>query len=89
MIQRNLENEIIYISDDLIEFGEFNGLNEGTYRIRVRKTDLDINQKQEIYSSIDSFDMDGNNDGNWIEDCPDYVAAAKKVWSDRQTTGDA
>lgn len=67
-------DEIIYESDDLIEFGDFDGLNGGSYRIQVHR------HFDEIYSGIDSFDVDGNRDGNWLEDSPDYVATAKQRW---------
>lgn len=74
------EDEIIYKSDDLIEFGEFDGLNDGSYRIQVHRNAPDTEGDREIYSGIDSFDADGNKDGNWIEDCPDYVRTAKRIW---------
>lgn len=81
MANANRKSEIVYTSDDLIEFGEFDGTNGGSYRIQVHRNEPDTDGNQEIYSAINSFDSDGNNDGNWIEDHPDYVKTAKQVWA--------
>ena len=72
--------EIIYESDDLIEFGEYDGVDFGTYRIQVHRSEEDADGNREIYSGVESFDDDGNVDGNWLEDFPDHIAIAKQRW---------
>ena len=72
--------EIVYESDDLIEFGEYDGEN-GTYVIQVHRNEPDTNGFREIYSGIESYDSDGNTVGSWLEDFPDHIATAKQRWN--------
>jgi len=67
----NRKDEIRYISDDLIEFGEYE-YEGGCYAIHVHQRD------GEIYSSIISYDTNGNENDSYIEDCFEYVEEAKK-----------
>ena len=67
-------DEIIYQSNDLIEFKDFIKSENGSYRIKVYR------DKGKIYSYIESYDSDGVEDGYQIEDFPDYVKTAKKIW---------
>ena len=73
-------NEVTIWDNDIIVFGSFDGSNEGTYEIEVHRNEPDIEGNREIYSSIHSFDKDGNDEGSYLEDMPDYVATAKRMW---------
>ena len=75
--QQNTQQNIIYKSDDLIEFGGFEGDN-GTYVIQVHRNEPDMNGFREIYSGIESYDHDGNMVGSWLEDFPEYIKIAKQ-----------
>jgi hypothetical protein len=68
------ENEIIYRSDDLIEFGDFPGYEGGSYRIKI------FNRDNEIRTFIQSYDSGGNADEIWQEDLPGYEKIAKRIW---------
>ena len=71
-------DEIRYQSEDLIEFGDFLRNVGGSYRIKVYR------DKGKIYSYIESYDSDGVEDGYQIEDFPDYVKTAKKIWEEKK-----
>ncbi len=72
--------EIVHESDDLIEFGEYDGVDFGTYRIQVHRNEEDDDGNREIYSGVESFDDDGNVDGNWYQNFPDHITIAKQRW---------
>ena len=78
MAQQNT-TDIIYKSDDLIEFEEFEDDN-GTYVIQVHRNEPDMNGFREIYSGIESYDRNGNMVGSWLEDFPEYIKIAKQQW---------
>ena len=73
-------NEITYKDDDIIVFGSFDGNDDGTYEIEVHRNKPDEEGNREIYSVIHSYDKDGNDEGTSIEDFPDYVATARRIW---------
>ena len=73
-------SEVTYKNDDIVVFGSFDGNDDGTYEIEVERTEPDTDGNREIYSVIHSYDKDGNDEGSFIEDFPDYVATAKRMW---------
>jgi len=67
-------DEIRYQSEDLIEFRDFIRSENGSYRIKVCR------DGNKIYSYIESYDSDGTENGYRIENFPDHVKTAKKIW---------
>ena len=73
-------SEIVIWDDDIVVFGSFEGNNNGSYEIEVHRNEPDSKNNREIYSVVHSYDVDGNDEGAFIEDFPDYVATAKRIW---------
>jgi len=74
--------EILYQSDDMVEFGDFRGYEGGSYRIRVYKED-----NGEVYSYMQSYDEDGNEDEKEsiiMDGCPDYEETARRIWRENR-----